>query len=147
MSTAKRLSPEIAHHLDARHLLALVPDLDQRHLSDLRQDFARYLAYPDHRSAAPTSWQHAWNAWTGASAPRNGLISIRIPRCPDCRHGVSHRNISRNISRTGNPHICGTCRGTGRGSVLRLSAHYAPEPEAASPDAAPDDATAGQSGP
>ena len=97
-------------------------------MSDVRQQFAHFLSYPSVRRAvpAPTSWQEAWNEFTEALPNRLGLVTIRQPQCPDCNgRKISHRNVSMNLSRTGNPNICGGCRGTGRGVTVRQPARYA----------------------
>lgn len=104
--------------------------MDQSDLHTIRQEFARFLDIAftrGTRSGEPyTSWQAAWNHFIGPTR----TIEYRTPRCRDCRHGVTHRNVGHNLSRTGHPYVCGTCRGTGRGTQVRQQALLATVPEA-----------------
>ena len=122
------VDPRTAHTIDARVLLAHVPRLDQNDLHDLRREFGRYLST---RASATrhTTWQDAWNAWTGVAPHRPGEIQFTPVRCAQC-HGrrFDLRHVARNLSRTGRPDICGECRGTGRGTSTRLLATYITPP-------------------
>lgn len=121
------LDPRIAHHIDGRHLLALLPRVPQVELHEVRTEFARFLSTPAGRAHA--TWQEAWNAFTGATPTRPGVITYTPNRCRECAgRRYSHRNVSRNLARTGNPSVCGECRGTGRGSQVRETARYASAP-------------------
>lgn len=120
----------IAHNLDGRTLLNLLPHVDQSDLHTLRQEFAQYLT--TRAASSHQTWQEAWNAWTGATPHTPGQITYTPPRCKDCHgKGFTHRHVQRNLTRTGNPYLCGTCRGTRRGTRTRQPARYAPIPEPA----------------
>lgn len=118
--------PRIAHQIDGRTLLALLPYVDQSHLPEIRQQFGRFLS--SRRGLTHPTWQAAWNDWTGATPHRAGTIEFRPSRCGTC-HGrnVTTRNISRNISRTGSPYMCGDCVNGVR--PIRQPARYADVPE------------------
>jgi hypothetical protein len=118
-----------AHIIDARIILAHTHRLDQSNLSEVRREFAQYLS-TRHSRASHTTWQGAWNDWTGATPHRSGQIRFHTPRCPECKgRGFSHRNISRNIARTGHPSACFECGGTRRGKWLTVPATYITPPE------------------
>lgn len=123
----KRVDPRVAHMVDARALLALLPHVDQSDLHTIRQEFGYYL---NGRSARHETWQAAWNAWTGATEQRSGEIIYTTPRCRTCKgRRYSTSNVSRNIARTGSPMICGECNGSGRGQRTRQQARFARLPE------------------
>lgn len=126
MSQPARLDPRVAHAIDGRHLLHLLPHVDQMDLHEIRGEFAR--AIQSMRTPALT-WQDAWNAWTGAGPGRLGQITYTSVRCKECKgRRYSTRNIARNLSRTGSPYICPECRGSGRGGRVQQRATYAPAP-------------------
>lgn len=121
------LDPRTAHYIDARHLLAHVQGMEPTDLPQVRCEFARFLT-SQHR-ADYTTWQAAWNAFTGAAPRQPGTLRYRTARCPEC-HGrrFSARNVARNLSRTGNPHACYECRGSGRGKLVTKTALYIQPP-------------------
>ena len=49
---------------------------------------------------------------------------------PGIGKGFDHRNVSRNLARTGSPYVCGECRGTRRGKWVTLTATYITPPTA-----------------
>lgn len=126
---APPLTARVIHYLDARHLLTLLPYLDQSDLHEIRNEFARFVDGAARRSPF-TSWQEAWNAWTGAHPDRPGQIEYTPARCHTCGgKGWNTRTVSRNLARTGHPAICGDCRGSRRGQRTRQVARYARLPE------------------
>lgn len=123
------LDPSIAHVIDARQILGATHGLDQSNLREVRHEFARYLSVPQVRSQHAT-WQAAWNAWTSATPARAGTIRFHTSRCPACHgKGYSHRNVSRNLARTGSPIACYECGGSRRGKWLTVRAVYITPPE------------------
>lgn len=120
-----RIQPRIADQMDARTLRTLVPRLHRSDEQQIRGLFRQYLAAP--RTPAATSWQQAWNAWTGAAtAGRAGVIEYTPNRCHGCEgRRFTHLHVGHNLSRTGSPIICGDCTGTGRGQPIRVEARYA----------------------
>lgn len=69
--------------------------------------------------ATPPGLAAAWNTWV---ATRHGVFRFTPARCVHCRgRGVSTRNLPRNLSRTGSPHVCGECRGTRRGRPVAIT--------------------------
>lgn len=127
--------PRIAHLIDAGTLRRLLPNVDQSDLYDLRREFAVALSSRQGRQAA--TWQEAWNLWTGATEHRPGSIRL-MTKCKVCRgKGFTHRNVSRNLTRTGSPYGCGECGGVpGRRVATRVTARFAPIPEDAPDDTA-----------
>lgn len=125
------LDPQVAHLIDARHLLSLLPHLSQTDLDTIRREFAMHISTQRGRTRYAT-WQDAWNAWTGATPHRPGQITYTPHRCPTCHgRGFDHRHPGRNLARTGHPMICGDCRGNRRGQSTRQTARYvAPRAEA-----------------
>lgn len=120
------IDPRIAHTIDARTLLAALPNASQPDLFTIRGEFARYLSGA--ARAGHATWQDAWNAWTGASPVQAGRIAYTTARCTVC-HGRRYnlRNVSRNMARTGRPDVCAECMGTGRGQrVIRPARFIAP---------------------
>lgn len=132
------VDPRMAHSIDTGLLRSHLPRLDISDLYDIRREFANALATRQGRSAA--TWQEAWNAWTGATPHRPGTIRI-FARCSQCSgRGFSHRNVSHNLSRTGSPYACGTCRGVpGRRIAKQIVATFIPVPDvaASAPDSMP----------
>lgn len=124
----KRVDPRVAHVIDGRAMLALLPHVDQGDLHTIRREFGYYL----NGRRTHETWQEAWNAWTGATERRGGEIIYTTPRCGTCKgRRYSTRNIGRNIARTGSPMICGECNGSGRGQRTRQAARFARLPEPA----------------
>lgn len=121
------LDPRIAHLMDARILLGLLPHVDQSHLWEIRREFARALTASNVRQSE--TWQEAWNMWTSATPERPGQVRYTPARCTECHgRGFSHRNISRNLARTGHPGVCGGCRGTRKGTSQVIAARHASVP-------------------
>lgn len=122
------LNPQIAYQIDARTLLGSLVNADQSDLREIRSEFARYLSTRAAREA--TGWQDAWNRFTGSTSERmGGQIRYTPLRCKDCHgKGFDTRHVARNFARTGSPHVCGTCRGTRRGTPETLRARYIPVP-------------------
>lgn len=122
------VDPRIAHNMDSRILLRLLPHVDQSLLYDVRREFALALSSRQGRQVA--TWQEGWNLFTGATAHRPGFIRL-MTKCKSCSgRGFTHRHVSRNLSRTGNPYACGECGGVpGRRISTLLRAMYAPIPE------------------
>jgi hypothetical protein len=112
------LDPTVAHRLPGHVLDRLVgrgPDP-----FTVRTDFARYLTTPQGRTA--TTWQDAWNAWTGATPARPGRITIHGDRCTSCNGRGYHVRF---VARTGNG-ICPDCMGTRRNRrPQHFTANYA----------------------
>lgn len=127
-SPAPRLDPQVAHRIPASELIALVTSgRGQEYLSDLRVLLARQIQAGHVRRPCAT-WQDAWNDLTGAAAHRPGRLTLHGVRCPTCHgRGFDTRHISRNLARTGNPTVCGECRGSRRATV-NLSTRYAALP-------------------
>lgn len=118
-----------AHLIDARHLVMLVPHLGQQHFNQVREELAHHIQVS--RSRDFDTWQEAWNDWTGARPERPGHIRFRTRRCPACNgRRIDHRHAARNLARTGNPMICGECRGTGAGAMIDNIALHAIVPSA-----------------
>lgn len=119
------VDPRMAHHVDNRAYMHLMPHVDQSDVYEIRQQFARYLS-SRHSQTTHATWQDGWNEWTGAQEHRPGQILYTPIRCRQC-HGKRFdvRHPGRNLSRTGSPSICGECRGTGRGTPTRQTALYA----------------------
>jgi hypothetical protein len=132
MTQPTRLDPRIAWHIDARHLMMLVPHADPSDLHTLRGEFARAIQA---LRVPVTTWQEAWNVWTGATSTRPGQVTFTRPRCPVC-HGrrFTHRNAARNITRTGSPYGCAECNVTGRGGRTTETARYATAPATHTPE-------------
>ena len=63
----------------------------------------------------------------GARPGGDGTLRFVRARCAHC-HGrrITHRNPGHNLRMTGNPSICGDCRGSGRGQVRLMRAVAAP---------------------
>ena len=123
-----RLDPRVAHTIDARALLYLLPHVDQMDLPEIRTEFARSIQT---LRVPVATWQEAWNTWTGATPGRPGQITYTRLRCKVCKgRRYSTRNIAQNLARTGNPHICSECNGSGRGGRVRQQAAHAPTPTA-----------------
>lgn len=130
------VDPRTAHMIDGRTLLGLLPHVDQSDLQTLRQEFARALSNPRMRSV-PT-WQEAWNVWSGATPGRPGQIAYTPLRCKSCHgRGFNPRTISRNLARTGQPTVCGDCRGMRRGQRTTQVARHADVPVAPPRDSDP----------
>ena len=128
------LDPRAAHLLPqllGRTIPSLLPGVEHDHLHQLQQEFARYLTTPaarEHQTAA-----QAWNAWTGATPQRPGVIAYTPHRCGRCHgKGFDLCNPGRSMVRTGNPYTCPECRGNRRGQPVRQTALWAAEPERAS---------------
>ena len=120
------LDPRTAFQLGAQ-IRHLVPRLRPTDLRAVQRAFARHISVAA-RGNGYSSWQDAWNDFIDTRHPQQpGTLRFTTDRCPDCpgRGMPATRNISRNISRTGSPYICGTCRGSGRGQNTRLQARYA----------------------
>lgn len=113
-----RLDPAAAHHIDARTLLGLMGRPDQRHLSDLRLLLARQIQAGTGRGRPYTRWQDAWNDLAAVDSRGHGQIRLNNVACPACNgRGFNTRHVARNLSRTGNPSICGECMGRRRANV------------------------------
>lgn len=113
-----RLDPAVAHHIDTRTLLGLMHHPAQRHLHDIRQLLARQIQAGAGRGRPYSRWQDAWNDLTGADGRGNGQLRLANVPCPACSgRGVDTRHVARNLSRTGNPAICGECMGRRRANV------------------------------
>lgn len=122
------LDPRIAYTLEGRELLRLTVNVPQSELREISEVFARYLTSANGRAAA--TWQEAWNAFTGATPNRAGIIAYTPLRCRECKgKRYSTRNVARNFARTGHAMACGECRGSGRGQYVRAVARYAFIPE------------------
>jgi hypothetical protein len=121
-----------AHLLDSRALLSLLPHLSQTDLTTIRREWARFI---ESRRRQPfTTWQDAWNTWTGATPRQPGQIMFTPDRCPECHgRGFSHRRPDRNLARTGHPMGCFACGGNRRGRSTRQVALYARGPEPTNP--------------
>lgn len=112
---------------DPRPLLALCPPDARDHLHDLLAE----LGSAAHRHRDATTWQQLWNTTTGARPGRAGTLTLRNVRCPTCRgRGFDVHHPQRNLTRTGNPYVCATCRGT-RSSDLTLTVQHADTPDPA----------------
>lgn len=119
------LDPRMAFQLGAQ-IRHLTPRLRPSHLHTVQRAFAHHISAA--RGSGYPTWQDAWNDFIGTRHPQQtGTLHFTTDRCPDCpgRGMPATRNISRNISRTGSPYICGTCRGSGRGQRLSLPAKHA----------------------
>lgn len=126
------LNPQIAYRLDARILLTHLHRVSQTDLRDLQGDFARYLTTRE--AAHHTTWQDAWNAFTGAQPNRTVQIRFTPSRCTTCSgRGFSTRHIARSIARTGSPYICPDCRGSRRGQPTTVTAMYITPPATSQP--------------
>lgn len=117
-ASPRPLDPAVAHHIDARTLLGLLPYVDQRHLSSIRIELARHIQAGGTRRERLTTWQGAWNDMTGATDRRDGQLRLRNVACSQCHgKGFDVRHPGRNLARTGSPSICGECRGSRRSDV------------------------------
>jgi hypothetical protein len=126
----RRLDPAVAHHLDHATLRRVLPNANQAHLADSRQELARHIAGRSHRPFA--TWQDAFNDLTGATPGRDGSLRLSNVACTGCRgKGFDVRHPGRNLARTGNASICGECIGRRRTNV-NVRARYAPPDVAAS---------------
>lgn len=105
VTPTRRLDPAVAHHLDARAILALTPHLNQDDMREIRQMLARRIQSGSRRGARFTTWQEAWNDLTGADERHGGFLSYTPTRCKRC-HG---RKFD---TRTGS--ICPDCMGRGK---------------------------------
>lgn len=134
------LDPRIAHHIDARILLAHLHQASQSDLFEIRREFARYLTTRRTPRGTEESWQDAWNEWTGATPHQPGQVRFHTPRCPECKgRGFSTRNVARNFARTGNPYVCPECRGTRRGKWVTVTATHIRPPQTDAPTSASSD--------
>lgn len=123
------LDPRIAHNLEGRGFLRLTVNVPQIEIREIREMFARYLMSANGRAHA--TWQEAWNAFTGATPDRSGVVSYTPLRCRECKgKRYSTRNVAKNFARTGSTMPCGECRGSGRGQPVRETARYAAVPGA-----------------
>lgn len=121
------------HVADARVLLASLPRLDNVDLHTIRGDFARWASRtrPAGSGSARSdgtwsSWQEAWNTWTGAAPHTPGRIRYTPHRCARC----SGRRVD---FRRGT--VCGSCLGTGRHrGTATQTALWVPEPPANAPN-------------
>lgn len=122
------VDPRLAYHLPGARILTLVRTSDgSTYLDEIRRALAGYLSTREGRTAE--SWQDAWNRLTGATPGHTGTLRLTTARCTTCRgRRVTHRHAARNLARTGNPHVCGDCIGTGRGRTLVLTTSYAAPP-------------------
>jgi|GEM_PF-5169407 len=104
------------HNLPAHVLSAAVRggrDLDS---ATVRQEFVSWAVC---QRGDFTSWQDAWNTWTGAHRDRPGRIEAYV-LCPDCRGRMFDL-------RTGVPRPCPTC--TARKRIwVRAVALWQPPP-------------------
>jgi hypothetical protein len=109
--------------LDRRVLRDLLPGLRADDFSDAIAHLRRELTRRD--VASCETWQDAWNLITGARSGR-GVLRFSRARCAHC-HGrrITHRNPGHNLRMTGNPSVCGDCRGSGKGQQRVLVAHPA----------------------
>ena len=127
---APRLDPAVAHHIDGRTMLGLLPHVSQQHLSTIRLELARHIQTRYGRASFAT-WQDAWNDMTGATPVRDGTLRLRNVTCSQCHgKGFDVRHPGTNLARTGNASICGECRGRRRTTVtVRVRfAHPAVDP-------------------
>lgn len=125
------MDPQIAYRINARDLLSLLPYFDQSDLNDLRREFSQYLWSQNRRNNATATWQEAWNAWSGAQPHRAGSVRFTPARCKECKgRRFSHHNVMHNLNRTGSPHLCGACSGSGRGTSTIINPRYAAIPTA-----------------
>lgn len=94
--------------------------------SDVRREFA---AWAGGSRAAFTSWQEAWNDWTGAQPQRPGWVRLTVI-CPQC-HGRTlavHRGI---------PDLCRRCYGRRRLHIREVALWQRPPGQKTCPPAAP----------
>ena len=129
----RKLDPHAAYLIASTDLQSLTPRISRKHLIRLRRGFAAFIAHANRSTAVPTTWQDAWNLWTGATTTTTGRATFLLPNCPDCTDGFNQTAISRNIGRTGNPMTCGTCFGTGEGTTINRTAHHAHPEQPATP--------------
>lgn len=121
------IDPRVAYHLGASALRSLVPRADVSEQYEIRRQFAQYLGTAAGRRCG--TWQEAWNALTGAREHLPGEIVIVRRRCSGCRgRRLNPRTVSRNLARTGSPHVCGQCRGTGTEGPVRFATRFARTP-------------------
>jgi hypothetical protein len=114
--TEQRLIEQDVFRIPGRILLGLLPGVDQHDLADVRRTFAAHIA-----SQRPTT-----GTWTRATPHRPGQITYTPARCPECHgRGFSHRRPDINLARTGNPMVCGECRGNRSARPTRQVARYA----------------------
>lgn len=122
------VDPRSAYAIDGSRFRLAVPRLSPADLYTLRREFATYLSTRYSRAKHDT-WEAAWNDWTGAAPHRVGQVQFTTARCSECKgRRFSHRNVARNLSRTGNPSVCFECRGTGKGTRVSLPATHMPAP-------------------
>ncbi len=114
--------PSLAHHIPADELRALLPEAVPSHLPAARIELARHITARGDRGRPFTSWREAWDDLTGAAHPGGGALTLRSVTCPACRgRGVTTRNLSRNLARTGHPNVCGQCDGRRRTDVTLVA--------------------------
>ena len=109
------------HHLPHHVLAAALPDLRPLHSSyEIRSELA---AWTLRQPASFPSWEHAWNAWTHATAGAAGSIALSAI-CADCRGRLF-------TTRRGIPSACTTCCGRRRTMVRSRALWQHVSPEAA----------------
>jgi hypothetical protein len=130
------LNPQVAYLVEAQFIRTSAPRLDIRDLHDVRRELARFIQIQQRRETPFENHYDAWNAFVGASPTRPGTLTYTSPRCHDCQgRGFTSRNITKNLSRTGSPYTCGTCRGTRRGQRQDVPARYMTSPQPQPPAA------------
>lgn len=111
-------------NLPARHMLMLLPGLDQSLLPETRRALVQRFSTEVRFSTTPVvvhTWQDAWNVATRAVTHRPGEVAFwaYVP-CPEC-HG--RRWSPRTMG------VCLKCSGQGRKNThVRQAAHYAVDP-------------------
>lgn len=107
--------------LPAAQFQANTRGLRPENVRDLREQFARW-AYSAARRQRFTSWQDAWNVWSGATENSLGRIPVQPTVCTDC-------NGRRFSGRTGQ--MCLTCHaGSRRPPLVTVPACWAVPPKA-----------------
>lgn len=113
------------HDLDLSALLPALPWAGRDDLHAIRADFLRWVL-----TAAPcalhSSWEEAWNTWTGASRTANGWVKYQTLHCRHCHP----THASRAVLRQRWPLPC-ACRGTRRGGTVIRSAGWLTAPASA----------------
>lgn len=74
------------------------------------------------------TWQQAWNALTGSTSQRNGMLEVLNPTCRECdgkRYNFSGSNLIASATSGLVQGTCMACNGTGFQDLIRMGAKYA----------------------
>lgn len=101
--------------VEPRLLLRAVRRIDPSDLTELRSTWALWA-----QSRSFASLPAAWAAFVQAGG---GRVEFRASRCRQCGgRRFSAASVPRNLARTGHAVVCGECRGTGQGQLVRHAA-------------------------